>query len=114
MPTPPSPQWTNSDILDVRMRHLREELDEIRSALAAGDLVGTLDGIIDLQYVAEGLAVNLGLPIVEGFELVHQANMAKVAPKSHRESRRGTMWDAIKPPGWQSPNLRGLFPKEAL
>lgn len=50
-----------------------------------------------------------GWPFREGWELVHAANMRKEPAKGDgSNSKRGSPYDVIKPPGWDPPDLSGL------
>lgn len=64
----------------LRINLLAEELDELKDALAAGDLVETLDALIDLQYVLDGAFLSFGMQdLKEGaFDEVHRSNMSKL------------------------------------
>lgn len=64
----------------LRINLLAEELDELRDALAAGDLVETLDALIDLQYVLDGAFLSFGMQDLKeaAFDEVHRSNMSKL------------------------------------
>lgn len=64
----------------LRINLLAEELDELKEALAEGDLVETLDALIDLQYVLDGAFLSFGLQSVKetAFDEVHRSNMSKL------------------------------------
>lgn len=91
---------------------MQEELDEIRASAINGDLEEYFDGLIDLVYVALGAAYLSGLPFDEGFRRVHEANMKKVRALSPQDSKRGSTYDIVKPPGWTAPELADLVRKE--
>ena len=50
-------QQTNA----LRINLLAEELEELKEALANGDVVETLDALIDLQYVLDGAFLSFGM-----------------------------------------------------
>lgn len=65
----------------LRRRLLAEEVDETIAADEAGDLIETIDGLLDTIYVAIGWLLELGLTPVEinlAMEEVHASNMTKV------------------------------------
>lgn len=65
----------------LRTRLLVEEVKETLEAEAAGDLVETIDGLLDTIYVAIGWLLELGLTPGEinlAMEEVHASNMTKV------------------------------------
>ncbi len=66
-------------------------MDELKEALEQGDLVETLDALIDLQYVLDGAFLSFGLQHVKqaAFDEVHRSNMSKLGEDGkpiHRES----------------------------
>jgi len=66
------------------------------------------DGLIDLVYIALGMAYRMGLPFHEGFKRVHEANMRKVRAQTPEDSKRGSTLDIVKPDGWEPANLEDL------
>lgn len=76
------PTVTNPAINLLRIKLIREELDELEQALAAGDVVETLDALTDLQYVLDGAYLQLGFANVKSaaFNEVHRSNMSKLGP----------------------------------
>ncbi len=80
---------------------LSEELTEFMDATELEDEV---DALLDLAYFALGRVIEMGVVPGAAFEEVHAANMAKVRGElSKRPNAKG--FDAIKPDGWQPPNL---------
>lgn len=65
------------DRIPVRVELIREEFEELKVALADGDVVETADACIDLLYVVFGLMVETGLDAAPLFEEVHASNMSK-------------------------------------
>lgn len=61
----------------LRAHLMTEELGELLEAMAAGDLVATLDALADLTYVVFGTAVMFNLPLSAAFAEVHCSNMTK-------------------------------------
>lgn len=82
-----------------RVAFLEEELDELREAYYQRDLVGVADALADLVYVAIGTAHMMGIPFDQVFRVVHAANMRK----QRGITKRGMVYDAIKPAGWVGP-----------
>lgn len=95
-----SPRLLDCVRMDFKMDHLREEFTEIREAWRIGDLAGVVDGIVDVQYLAAGMLVEMGVSQELAFEEVQEANMRRVSGLS----KRGNNNDAIKPPGWTPPD----------
>ncbi len=63
----------------LRVNLLREELAELETAIAAGDLIEVADALADLQYVLSGAVLEFGLGdrFKQLFEEVHRSNMSK-------------------------------------
>lgn len=67
-----------------------------------------LDALVDLVYVALGTAYLQGFNFNEAWRRVHEANMKKVRALQAVDSARGSIYDVIKPDGWQAPDLSDL------
>ena len=106
------PDFPYEEIWKLKNVHMQEELDEIRAAAINGDLEAYFDGLIDLVYVALGAAYLAGLPFDQGFLRVHQANMTKMRALHANDSKRGSTYDIVKPPGFVAPTLTDLIRKE--
>lgn len=63
-----------------------------------------MDALIDLVYVAIGTSYLHGFDFKEGWRRVQAANMAKVRAERAEDSKRGSTFDVIKPPGWVAPS----------
>ena len=91
--------------LDFRISFLQEELDEMKTAKNADDVV---DALIDLCVVAIGTLDAFDCDSNEAWDRVHAANMAKeVGIKASRPNPLG-LPDLIKPEGWTAPTHAGL------
>lgn len=64
--------------------HCEEEAKETREAFDAGDLVKTLDGAVDMIFVALGLIHSPGVDPDEAWMVVLRANMSKVEGQIYR------------------------------
>lgn len=93
----------------LSLKQLREEIDEIQEAYAEGNLVGVIDGLIDLDFFQKGVLYKMGISedlYSDCFQLVFDANMEKkLGVKKGREGF-GNAADAIKPKGWIPPEER--------
>jgi predicted HAD superfamily Cof-like phosphohydrolase len=72
---------------DVRQSFLAEEVDELREAEDAGDLVEIADALADIVYFAIGTAITYGIPFDQVFAEVHRSNMTKFDADGHCEVR---------------------------
>ena len=79
------------DLLELRYKLLKEELDELRAEINNIQIElknnGTsstsarsklLKELTDLQYVLSGMAITFGIPLEEAFTRVHNSNMSKL------------------------------------
>ncbi len=94
----------NDEMLQYRIKFLREELKEFEDAVESGNDVEAFDALLDLVYVAMGTAYVCNFPWNEGWEYVQAANMLKQRVNSADESKRGSQYDVVKPDGWIAPN----------
>ena len=93
-----------SDLYDLRLELISEEMEEV---VKAGSMENLTKELADLIYVAIGMAVTFGLPLVEVFERVHQSNMSKLGEDGkpiYREDGK-----VMKGPNYQPPTLEDLF-----
>lgn len=97
--------------LEFRINFLQEELDELKTAENAEDIV---DALIDLCVVAIGTLDSFGIDSYKAWDEVFKSNMTKeVGIKESRPNKLG-LPDLIKPDGWIGPsheNNYGLLDK---
>jgi predicted HAD superfamily Cof-like phosphohydrolase len=90
--------------LEFRIKFLQEELDEMRDATNAEDVV---DALIDLCVVAIGTLDSFKIDSHLAWNNVLEANMnKKVGIKASRPNPIG-LPDLIKPEGWTAPSHEG-------
>lgn len=123
------PRQLPTDLLDFRVKFLKEELTEYTddaNALAAHlitdktDVANTthllekqLDALVDLVYVALGTAYLQGFDFNEAWRRVHEANMKKIRTARAEDSKRGSTHDVVKPAGWEPPSHTDLVENHA-
>lgn len=90
----------------LRINLLAEELDELKEALEQGDMVETLDALIDLQYVLDGAFLSFGLHDVKdaAFNEVHRSNMSKLG-EDGKPIRRESDGKVMKGPNYFKPDM---------
>lgn len=110
-PFPKRPEALSPDRIEWAKTVLGEELRELGEAKTPAEQA---DALLDLTYFAIGRLCEMGLSADQidiAFERIHLANMEKVSGlKPSRALSQGVGYDAIKPPGWQEPDLSDLFP----
>jgi predicted HAD superfamily Cof-like phosphohydrolase len=106
----PGPRAQVSGLMEFRQKFMQEELDEFANGLAENDIAQMADALVDLAYVVHGTAHFLGLPWQDLWDDVQRANMSKVrAAADGSDSKRGSAFDVIKPPGWRGPNTAAIL-----
>lgn len=96
------PQRLPQERLTFRFTRIVEEAAEFCQAARQGNLDEAAQELIDIVYFALGTAIEMGVPFMEVWNLVHAANMQK-EPSNGRSSLYGEKLDVVKPPGWKSP-----------
>jgi predicted HAD superfamily Cof-like phosphohydrolase len=92
---------TLEKFLKFRINFLKEELDELRDAENAEDVV---DALIDLCVVAIGTLDTFKVDSHKAWDAVLEANMnKKTGVKASRPNPLG-LPDLIKPEGWEPPS----------
>jgi predicted HAD superfamily Cof-like phosphohydrolase len=106
----PGPTEITPELLDFRIRFLKEELQEFIDGSEAMDHIQMADALIDLVYVAMGTAHFFGYPWQALWNDVQRANMAKErAAGDGSNSARRSSWDVIKPEGWKPPQTEQVL-----
>jgi predicted HAD superfamily Cof-like phosphohydrolase len=79
LPREPLPTSHVADTLaQLRVRLLREEVEEFADAAERRDLVAIADALADVVYVAYGSAITYGLDLDAVVREVHRSNMSKL------------------------------------
>lgn len=92
------------EMIELRIKLLREEVEEYAEAARAGDMVEILDALADIGYILAGTIINHGMQHVydDAFNEVHRSNMAKLVDGKVLRREDGKV---MKPEGWQPPHL---------
>jgi predicted HAD superfamily Cof-like phosphohydrolase len=74
-----SPQIPSAKRAELRISLLQEELNELKEAIEANDLVEVADALCDIQYVLSGAVLEFGMgeKFVTLFNEVQRSNMSK-------------------------------------
>jgi predicted HAD superfamily Cof-like phosphohydrolase len=98
------------ELMEFRVKFMQEELDEFKEGLEELDHEKMFDALLDLAYVVFGTAHFLNYPWQAGWDAVQSANMKKVrAAKDGSDSKRGSSFDVVKPPGWTAPDIGSVL-----
>ena len=92
------------ELIELRIKLLREEVEEYAEAARAGDMVEILDALADIGYILAGTIINHGMQQIydDAFNEVHRSNMAKLVDGKVLRREDGKV---MKPEGWQPPHL---------
>lgn len=104
VPAPNVPCIPSSDRVELRLRLINEEVDELHVAVSDGDIVEVADALADIIYVAIGMAIEFGIPLDRVWDEVQRTNMAKVDPTTGKVHRRAD-GKVLKPDGWTPPDI---------
>lgn len=78
--------FDDKPLVQLRMKLIEEEWNELREAVDNHNMVETVDAITDMIYVLLGMGVSIGVDLDKAFDLVHQSNMSKLCDtKQHAE-----------------------------
>ncbi len=99
-----TPGLSPEDMIELRIKLLREEVEEYAEAARAGDMVEVLDALADIGYILAGTIINHGMQHIydDAFNEVHRSNMAKLVDGKVIRREDGKV---LKPEGWQAPQL---------
>ena len=106
-----SPDIGPEELIELRIKLLREEVEEYAEAARAGDLVEVLDALADIGYILAGTILNHGMQNIydDAFNEVHRSNMAKLVDGKVLRREDGKV---MKPEGWTPPQLAQFVTKE--
>jgi len=100
---PERPGFPDEATVRLRVKLLREEVQETLDAVKARDIVETADGCIDVVVVTLGMLLAFGIDPRPLWQEVMATNMAKVGGPMSADGKR------LKPAGWVSPDLHRLL-----
>lgn len=91
------------ELLDLRIRLIKEEADEFEEAAMRRDLAAMADALADLLYVTYGAAVTLGIDLDDVVAEVHASNLSKLGPDGRPILRSDGK--VLKPDTYQPPDV---------
>lgn len=95
----------------LRVKLLREEIQELDDALAVGDEKEVLDALSDIQYVLDGAFLALGFHRIkdEAISETHSSNMSKLGPDGLPVKREDGK--ILKGPNFREPDYSKILEK---
>ncbi len=97
LPCPPKPTIPQKDWAKFRIERIREETQELITAIEDGDLLAIANEAIDMIYVAVGTLVDYGLPFRAVWNAVQAANMDKHTNPNGGKPLKHKTWESPKP-----------------
>lgn len=94
----------------LRVGLLEEEVQELKEALEAGDIVEVLDALTDIQYVLDGAYLSFGLSHLKevAFAEVQRSNLSKLGADG-KPIRRESDGKVMKGPNYSAPDIAQFF-----
>jgi len=87
----------------LRYDLVKEEMCELLTAIADGDLVKIADGIGDSIVVQLGTAISYGIDMHPIWDEIHRTNMLKASGPVRVDGKR------LKPENWMPPRIQELL-----
>ena len=99
-----SPDIGPEDMIELRIKLLKEEVEEYAEAARTGDMVEILEALANIGYILAGTIINHGMQHIydDAFNEVHRSNMAKLVDGKVLRREDGKV---MKPEGWTPPQL---------
>jgi len=94
----------NEDQYRLYVKLIEEEFNELKEAIAAGDIVEQLDALEDILVVTIGAIHSAGMDGEGGWKEVMSTNFAKI-DKDTGKVRKREDGKVLKPVGWTPPDL---------
>lgn len=98
----PYPQIVPEPVAIFRYALIREELEELKTAMMDYDLIEVADALGDLLYVVYGTAVSYGIDMQPIFDEIHRTNMLKTFDKNKAGK-------SLKGPDWKPPQIEKIL-----
>ena len=77
--------------VDLRLKLIQEEVNELAEAIRAKDMVETVDALGDILYVVYGAGGAFGFNLDQAFDLIHKSNVTKLC-RSEEEAQETVEW----------------------
>lgn len=72
------PDWPDEKTLDLRIKLIEEEVDELFDGVDRRDLANVAKELVDILYVVYGMGNAMGIDLDNCFDEVHASNMSKL------------------------------------
>ena len=99
-----SPSFPNENIIKLRIKLIKEELEELEQALNDKNLLEVADALTDILYVTYGAGHSFGINLDGCFEEVQRSNMSKL--DENGKPIYNEYGKVMKGPNFSKPNLK--------
>ncbi len=98
-----APGIPSKEAIDLKIRLIQEELDELKIAAESNDIVGVADALADIQYVTSGAITGFGLQnsFDDIFNEVHSSNMSKICKDEIDANNTVKYWTDMGQPSYK-------------
>ena len=100
------PVWPAYNVMNLRGKLIKEEIEELTKAFEAADFEGIVDNTLDLVYVLLGLLIAMGVDARPVWNEIQRANMAKTNGGLREDGK------VLKPKGWIPPDITGVLMRQ--
>jgi len=101
----------NQNQFDLYLKLIKEEVDELQTAVDSNDKIEQLDALIDILVVTIGAIHSMGADAEGAWKEVMKTNFAKIDKETGKVRKRED-GKVLKPIGWSPPNLKSFLSKE--
>ena len=99
-----SASFPDENIIKLRLKLIKEELDEFEQALNDKNLLEVADALTDILYVTYGAGHSFGINLDACFEEVQRSNMSKL--DDNGKPIYNEYGKVMKGPNFSKPNLK--------
>ena len=106
------PTLPKNSVATLRLALIDEEVQELRDALEAQDIVEIADALTDILYVVYGAGHAFGIPLDECFDEVQRSNMSKLGENG--VPIYDTNGKVMKGPNYSGPKLSPIILRKLM
>ena len=99
-----NPEFPNDNVVDLRIKLIEEELQELKDAIKNNDIVEVADALTDILVVTYGAGLAFGINLDKCFDEVHRSNMSKLSKEG--KPIYNEYGKVMKGPNYSPPDLK--------
>ena len=100
-------EFPNEKIINLRIKLIEEELQELKEAIINKDIVEVADALTDILVVTYGGGIAFGINLDDCFDEVHNSNMSKLDQDG--KPIYNEIGKVMKGPNYFKPDLKKLL-----